>query len=67
MKFIFNHFKKSLQTNNGNVTGSRNNAGVDTDFVITYNICFIDVILLKYLGIISIVVYCAEFEENLRI
>jgi len=63
MKFVLNHFKKSMQTKNGNVTGSRNNADVDTDFVIIYNVCFIDVILVTFLGIISNVVYCAEFEE----
>lgn len=54
MKFILNHFKKSMRKKNENVTGSTNNVDVDTDFVIICNICFIDVILVKYLGIISI-------------
>jgi len=56
MKITLNHFKKRMQTKNGNVTCSRNNADVDTDFVIIY-VSFIDVILVKCLGIISVVVY----------
>ena len=67
MKFILNHFKKSMRKKNENVTGSTNNVDVDTDFVIICNICFIDVILVKYLGIISIFFCRAEFEENVHI
>jgi hypothetical protein len=67
MIFILNHFKNSMQMKNENVTGGMNNAYGDRDFVIICNICFIDVILVNYLGIIRIFVCCAVFEENLHI
>jgi hypothetical protein len=54
-----------MQAKHENVMGRMNNAYVDTDVIIC-NVCLVDVILVTFLGIISIFVCCAEFEENLH-
>jgi hypothetical protein len=54
-----------MQTKHENVTGRVNNAYVDTDVIIC-NVYLVDVLLVTFLGIVSIFVCCAEFEENLH-